>query len=123
MIVLGVLLVVFVVVTGYVSWRLCHHLYRKKENIRKDKQENIEMVEEQNAVNVSRESETPLYSGLSSVTSSHYQGLQHINASYENSSVAQMKKKKKEHDAYEEIGQVRRFIHYAKLFLLPLILI
>ena len=81
------------------------------------------MVEEQNAVNVSRESETPLYSGLSSVTSSHYQGLQHITASYENSSVAQMKEKKKEHEAYEEIGQVRRFIHYAKLYLLPLILI
>ena len=80
------------------------------------------MVEEQNAVNVSRESETPLYSGLSSVTSSHYQGLQDINASYENSNVAQMKKKK-EHEAYEEIGQVRRFIRYAKLFLLPLILI
>ena len=123
MIVLGVLPVVFLVFTGYVSWRLCRHLYRKKEDIRKDKEENIEMVEEQNAVNVSRESETPLYSGLSSVTSSHYQGLQHINASYENSNVAQMKKKKKEHEAYEEIGQVRRFIHYAKLFLLPLILI
>ena len=123
MIVLGVLPVVFLVVTGYVSWRLCRHLYRKKEDIRKDKQENIEMVEEQNAVNVSRESETPLYSGLSSVTSSHYQGLQHINASYENSNVAQMKKKKKEHEAYEEMGQVRRFIRYAKLFLLPLILI
>ena len=80
------------------------------------------MVEEQNAVNVSRESETPLYSGLSSVTSSHYQGLQHVDASYGNSNVAQMKKKK-EHEAYEEIGQVRRFIRYAKLFLLPLIFI
>ena len=122
MIVLGVLLFVSLVVTGYVSWRLCHHLHGKKENIRKDEQENIEMVEEQNAVNSSRESETPLYSGLSSVTSSHYQGLQHIDASYENSNVAQMKKKK-EHEAYEEIGQVRRFIRYVKLFLLPLILI
>ena len=122
MIVLGMLLFVSLVVTGYVSWRLCHHLPGKKENIRKDEQENIEMVEEQNAVNSSRESETPLYSGLSSVTSSHYQGLQHIDASYENSNVAQMKKKK-EHEAYEEIGQVRRFIRYVKLFLLPLILI
>ena len=75
------------------------------------------MVEEQNAVNMSRESETPLYSRLSSVTSSHYQGLQHINASYENSNVAQMKKKK-EHEAYEEIGQVRRFIRYVKLYAL-----
>ena len=122
MIVLGVLPVVFLVVTGYVSWRLCRHLYRKKEDIRKDKQENIEMVEEQNAVNVSKESETPLYSGFSSVTSSHYQGLQHVDASYENSNVAQMKKKK-EHEAYEEKGQVRRFIRYVKLFLLPSILI
>ena len=72
------------------------------------------MVEEQNAVNVSKESETPLYSGFSSVTSSHYQGLQHVDASYENSNVAQMKKKK-EHEAYEEKGQVRRFIRYVKL--------
>ena len=80
------------------------------------------MVEEQNAVNVSKESETPLYSGFSSVTSNHYQGLQHINASYENSNVAQMKKKK-EHEAYEEITQVRRFTRYVQLFLLPLILI
>ena len=80
------------------------------------------MVEEQNAVNVSKESETPLYSGLSSVTSSHYQGLQHIDASYENSNVPQMKKKK-EHEASEEKGQVRRFIRYVKLFLMPSILI
>ena len=80
------------------------------------------MVEEQNAVNVSRESETPLYSELSSVTSSHYQGLQHMNACYENSDVAQMKKKN-ELEAYEEIGQVRRFIRYVRLFQLPSVLI
>ena len=122
MIVLGVLLFVSLVVTGYVSWRLCHHLYRKKEHIRKDKQQTIEMVEEQNAVNASRDSGTPLYSGLSSVTSSHYQGLQHMNACYENSDVAQMKKKN-ELEAYEEIGQVRRFIRYVRLFQLPSVLI
>ena len=80
------------------------------------------MVEEQNAVNVSRESESPLYSGLSSVTSSHYQGLQHMNACYENADVAQMKKKN-ELEAYEEIGQVRRFIRYVRLFQLPSVLV
>ena len=122
MIVLGVLLFVSLVVTGYVSWRLCHQLHGKKENIRKDRQENIEMVEGKNAVHVSRESRTPLYSGLSSVTSSHYQGLQHINASCENSDVSKMKKKNK-HEACEEIAQVRRFIRSVKLFQLPLILI
>ena len=81
------------------------------------------MVEEQNAVNVSRESESPLYSGLSSVTSSHYQGLQRMNACFENSDVAQMKKKNELELAYEEIGQVRRFTCYVKLFQLPSILI
>ena len=71
------------------------------------------MVEEQNAVNSSRESETPLYSGLFSVTSSHYQGLQHIDASYENSDADKMKKNNK-HKAYEEMGQVRPFIRSVK---------
>ena len=71
------------------------------------------MVEEQNAVNVSRYSETPLYSGLSSVTFAQYQGLQHMNASYENSDEAQMKKEN-ELEVYEEIGQVRRFIRYVR---------
>ena len=115
MIVLAVLLFVSLVVTGFVSWRLCHNLRGKNGNTRTDKQEKIELVEEKNAVNVSRESRTPLYSGLCSVTSveSHYQGLQHVRVFYENSDVAQMKKKS-EHEAYEEIGQVRRFTSYVK---------
>ena len=114
MIVLGVLLFVFLVVTaGFVTWTLCLHLHGKKENTRKDKREDIELVEEKNAVNVSRENRTPLYSELCSVTSveSDYQGLQRISVFYENSDVAQMKKKE-EHEAYEEIGKVRRFISY-----------
>ena len=97
----------------FVSWRLCHHLRRKKENTRKDNpQENIELAEEKNAVNVSRESRKPLYSAVTSVES-HHQGLQHTSAFYENSHVAQMKKEE-QHEAYEEIGQVRRFISFVK---------
>ena len=102
-IVLGVLLFVSLVVKEFVSWRLCHHLRGKKENTRKDKpQENIELAEEKNA----------LYSAVTSVES-HHQGQQHMSAFYENSDVAQMKKEE-EHGAYEEIGQVRRFISFVK---------
>ena len=87
-------------VKEFVSWRLCHHLHRKKENTRKDKpQENIELAEEKNSAVTSVES--------------HHQGLQHMSAFYENSDVAQMKKEE-EHEAYEEIGQVRRFISFVK---------
>ena len=46
---------------------------------------------------------------------SHHQGLQHMSPFYENSDVAQMKKEE-EHEAYEEIGQVRRFISFVKEF-------
>lgn len=100
-IVLGVLLFVSLVVKEFVSWRLCHHLRGKKENTRKDKpQENIELAEEKNA----------LYSAVTSVES-HHQGQQHMSVFYENSDVAQMKKEE-EHGAYEEIGQVRRFISF-----------
>lgn len=102
-IVLGVLLFVSLVVKEFVSWRLCHHLRGKKENTRKDKpQENIELAEEKNA----------LYSAVTSVES-HHQGQQHMSVFYENSDVAQMKKEE-EHGAYEEIGQVRRFISFVK---------
>lgn len=105
-IVLGVLLFVSLVIKEFVSWRLCHHLRGKKENTRKDKpQENIELAEEKNAVNA-------LYSAVTSVES-HHQGQQHMSAFYENSDVAQMKKEE-EHGAYEEIGQVRRFISFVK---------
>ena len=94
-IVLGVLLFVSLVVKEFVSWRLCHHLRGKKENTRKNKpQENIELAEEKNAVNA-------LYSAVTSVESHHH------------SDVAQMKKEE-EHGAYEEIGQVRRFISFVK---------
>ena len=93
-------------VKEFVSWRLCHHLRGKKENTRKDKpQENIELAEEKNAVNA-------LYSAVTSVES-HHQGQQHMSVFYENSDVAQMKKEE-EHGAYEEIGQVRRFISFVK---------
>ena len=95
-------------VKEFVSWRLCHHLRGQKENTRKDKpQENIELAEEKNAVNA-------LYSAMTSVES-HHQGLQHMSPFYENSDVAQMKKEE-EHEAYEEIGQVRRFISFVKEF-------
>ena len=100
------LLFVSLVVKEFVSWRLCHHLRGQKENTRKDKlQENIELAEEKNAVNA-------LYSAVTSVQS-HHQGLQHMSAFYENSDVAQMKKEE-QHEAYEEIGQVRRFITFVK---------
>ena len=90
-------------VKEFVSWRLCHHLRGKKENTRKDKpQENIELAEEKNA----------LYSAVTSVES-HHQGQQHMSAFYENSHVAQLKKEE-QHEAYEEIGQVRRFISFVK---------
>ena len=69
LIALSILLFVCFVGTGFVSWRLCHHLYAKKENTNEDKQEDIEMLAENNAANISREDETPLYSGLCSVTS------------------------------------------------------
>ena len=115
MIVLGILLSVSLVGTGFVSWRLWHHLHGKKENTRRDKQENIEMVEENNAVSYSRERGTPLYSGICSVASVEnlYQGLQHMNAFYENADVAQMKKKD-ENEAYENVEQVRRFMRHFK---------
>ena len=103
------LLFVSLVVKEFVSWRLCHHLRGRKENTRKDKpQENFELAEEKNAVNA-------LYSAVTSVES-HHQGLQHMSAFYENSDVAKMKKEE-EHEAceaYEEIGQVRRFISFVK---------
>ena len=53
-------------------------LVGKKENTRKDKQENIEMVQGNNAVPYWRERRTPLYSGLCSMASveNHYQKLQ-----------------------------------------------
>ena len=119
MIVLGVLLSVSLVGTGFVSWRLWHHLYGKKENTRRDKQENIEMVEENNAVPCSRERGTPVYTGLCSVASVEnlYQGLQQMNAFYENADVAQMKKKD-ETEGYENVGQVRRFMCHFKVSLL-----
>ena len=119
MIVLGVLFYVSLVGTGFVSWRLWHHLYGKKENFRRDQQENIEMVEENNAVPYSRERGTPLYSGLCSVASveNHYHGLQQMNAFYENADVAQMKKKD-ENEGYENVGQVRRFMCHFKVSLL-----
>ena len=119
MIVLSVLLSVSLVGTGIVSLRLWYHLYGKKENTRRDKRENIEMVEENNAVPYSRERGTPLYSGLCSVASveNHYQGLQQMNAFYENADVAQMKKKDK-NEGYENVGQVRRFMCHFKVNLL-----
>lgn len=78
------------------------------------------MVEENNAVPYSRERGTPLYSGLSSVASvknRDYQGLQHMNTFYENANVAQMKKKD-ENEAFENVGQVRRFMRHFKVSLL-----
>ena len=119
MIVLGVLLSVSLVGTGIVSLRLWYHLYGKKQNTRRDKRENIEMVEENNAVPYSRERGTPLYSGLCSVASveNNYQGLQHMKAFYENADVAQVKKEG-ENEAYETVGQVRRFMRQFKVGLL-----
>ena len=69
------------------------------------------MAEENNAVPYSRERGTPLYSGLFSVASveNHYQGLQQMNTFYENADVAQIKKEG-ENEAYENVGQVRRFM-------------
>ena len=101
------------------SLRLWYHLYGKKENTRRDKRENIEMVEENNAVPYSRERGTPLYSGLCSVASveNNYQGLQHMKAFYENADVAQVKKEG-ENEAYETVGQVRRFMRQFKVGLL-----
>lgn len=106
-IVLGVLLFVSLVGTGIVSWRLWHHLYGRKENTRKDKREDIEMVEDKNAANISRsEGETSPYSGICSLEN-HYENRNHY--------VCQ--KEKKENEDYEEIGQVNSFV---KLFRLPL---
>lgn len=47
----------------------------------------------------------------------HYQGLQQMNAFYENADVAQMKKKD-ENEGYENVGQVRRFMCHFKVSLL-----
>ena len=83
-IVLGVSLFVSLVGTGFVSWRLWHHLYGKKENTRKNKREDIEMVEDNNAANVSRsEGVTSFYTGICSLEN-HYQGLQRKNIFNEN---------------------------------------
>ena len=77
------------------------------------------MVEENNALPYSRERGTPLYSGISFVASveNHYQGLQCMNAFYENADVAQMKKKD-ENEGYENVGQVHRFMRHFKVSLL-----
>lgn len=47
----------------------------------------------------------------------HYQGLQQMNAFYENADVAQMKKKD-ENEGFENVGQVRRFMCHFKVNLL-----
>lgn len=77
------------------------------------------MVEENSAVPCSRERGTPVYSGLCSVASVEnlYQGLQQMNAFYENADVAQMKKKD-ETEGYENVGQVRTFMCHFKVSLL-----
>ena len=107
-IVLGVLLFVSLVGTGFVSWRLWHHLYGKKENTRKNKREDIEMVEDNNAANISRsEGVTSFFTGICPLEN-HYQGLQRTNIYSENRNVSQ--KEKKEYEDYEEIGQVNSFV-------------
>ena len=109
-IVLGVLLFVSLVGTGIVSWRLWHHLHGKKENTRKNKRRDIEMVEDNNAANVSRsEGETSFYIGICPLEN-HYQGLQRTNIFNENVNHYVSQKEKKEHEDYEEIGQVNSFV-------------
>ena len=61
---LSILLFVCFVGTGFVTWRLWYHLYAKKQNTSEDTAEDIEMFEENNTANISRENETPLYSEL-----------------------------------------------------------
>ena len=75
---LSILLFVCFVGTGFVSWGLWYHLYAKKQNTSDHTEEDIEMFEENDAANISRENETPLYSGLCSVTpaDSHYHEVQ-----------------------------------------------
>ena len=109
-IVLGVSLFVSLVGTGFVSWRLWHQSHRKKENTRKDKRKNIEMVEDKNATDISRsEGETSFYTGICSLEN-HYQGLQRTNVFNENRNYYVSQKEKKVHEGYEEIGQVNSFV-------------
>ena len=121
LIVLSILLVVCFVGTGFVIWRLCHHLYAKKENSNEDKHEDIEMFEENNAANISRENETPLYSGLCSVTSAD--SLYHEVQRYKSLSTETLDAshlRKKEHQGYEETGQVRTRVRILQWSLLRL---
>ena len=105
---LSILLFVCFVGTGFVTWRLWYHLYAKKQNTSEDTAEDIEMFEENNAANISIENETPLYSGLCSVTSadSHYHEVQRYKSlSTETLDASHLGKK--EYQGYEETGQVR----------------
>ena len=121
LIVLSILLVVCFVGTGFVTWRLCHHLYAKQQNTNEDKHEDIEMFEENNAANISRENETPLYSGLCFVTSadSHYHETQRYK-SLSNETLDASHLGKKEYQAYEETGQVRTRVRILQWSLLRL---
>ena len=105
---LSILLFVCFVGTGFVTWRLWYHLHAKKQNTSEDTEEDIEMFEENNAANISRENETPLYSGLCSVTSadSHYHEAQRYKSlSTETLDASHLGKKG--YQGYEETGQVR----------------
>ena len=105
---LSILLFVCFVGTGFVSWRLWYHLYAKKQNTSDDTEQDIEMFEENNAANISRENETPLYSGLCSVTpaDSHYHEVQRYKSlSTETLDASHLGKK--EYQGYEETEQFR----------------
>lgn len=107
--------------TGFVSWRLWYHLYAKKQNTSDDTEEDIEMFEENNAANISRENETPLYSGLCSVTpaDSHYHEVQRYKSlSTETLDASHLGKK--EYQGYEETGQVRTRVRILQWSLLRL---
>ena len=105
---LSILLFVCFVGTGFVSWRLWYHLYAKKQNTSDDTEQDIEMFEENNAANISRENETPLFSGLCSVTpaDSHYHEVQRYKSlSTETLDASHLGKK--EYQGYEETEQFR----------------
>ena len=118
---LSILLFVCFMGTGFVSWRLWYHLYAKKQNTSEDTEEDIEMFEENNAANISRENETPLYSGLCSVTSadSHYHEAQ-LYKSLSTETLDASHLGKKEYQGYEETGQVRTRVRILQWSLLRL---
>lgn len=68
------------------------------------------MVEDNNAANISRsEGETSFHTGISSLEN-RYQGLQRTNIYNEHRNHYVSQKEKKEHEDYEEIGQVNSFV-------------